>query len=107
MHNLQLKATRVCNSARRPDRFRNKPLEPDSLSLKRADKPVAPLDVVIYRRQQEEERRREEVGIPLHIEVPLQIPPGWVPDPNSYGGYVREGDLPKRDSERGEVTIWM
>jgi hypothetical protein len=69
--------------------------------------------IIDQERRRREERDRPPAQVPLYIDVPRQIPPGWEPDPNSPGNYRRiedECDIDgnrDREGDRGVVIIQM
>lgn len=67
--------------------------------------------IIEQERQRRERRDEQPAQVPLYIDVPQQVPPGWEPDPNSPGNYRRiedDRDIDgNRDSDRGVVIIQM
>ncbi len=57
--------------------------------------------------EKDRKRREQPAQVPLYIDVPQQIPPGWEPDPDCPGGYRRTPDRDRDSGDRGVTIIQM
>jgi hypothetical protein len=66
------------------------------------------IDPFIIDQIERDRRRREQPAqVPLYIDVPQEIPPGWEPDPESPGNYRRKEDKKDDGHDRGVVIFEM